>query len=110
MNERPTKAAKNRPRKLPSVHFQKRLIVRFSCEFPTCPKNRARTIASRRVPLHSAYILGLADDVTESPNTPGGRRIVAAGILPARQSPAGCWRYEEAHRPSLAMSFLRSCW
>src|ERR1700688_5316605 len=70
MSERPTKAASNRPRTLPSVHFQNRLIVPYSCEFPIGPENRARTIASRGIPLHSAYILGRADDVTATAEYP----------------------------------------
>src|SRR6266849_2706516 len=75
MKDSPTKAATKSPRKLPSVHFQKRLILRCSIEFALGPENRARNIAPAQTQLHSAYILG--------PRLPGSASILLA--IPSRR-------------------------
>src|SRR5712664_1277566 len=104
MKDRPTKATTNKPRTLPSVHFQKRLILRSSPEFALGRENRARNIALARTQLHSAYILG--------PSLPGSASILLA--FPSRRPFAAQGEQDASatkrahHRPSLAISFSRS--
>src|SRR5579864_8352051 len=59
MNERPTKATTKSPSTLPSVHFQKRLIVRYrSPEYSIGPRNNPRTIALTPCQRNNALTLG----------------------------------------------------
>src|SRR5579859_3393784 len=88
MNDSPANAATTRPSKMPSVHFQRWLIDCRSREFSVGPGNRGRTIAPRRIPLHSVYILaarsGLASFIGSAAYL--GNQLFAL-LLVTRQSP-----------------------